>query len=69
MHRSMSFRALVLVGALVALATAFSQSTQPLAALAVTVGLTPHQHSVLKRARSRPFEFDAAGRSFGAGVS
>ena len=65
MHRSMSFRALVLVGVLVALATAFSQSTQPLAALAVTVGLTPHQHSVLKRARSRPFEFDAVSCSLG----
>ena len=63
----MSFRALVLVGALVPLATAFSQSTQPLAALAVTVGLTPH-HSVLNRARSRPIEFDAAGRSFGGGA-
>ena len=68
MHRSMSFRALVLVGVLVTLATAFSQSTQPLAALAVTVGLTPHQR-VLNRARPRPFEFDAAGRSFEAGVS
>ena len=37
----MSFRALVLVG-VVALATAFYQSTQPLAALADTMGLTPH---------------------------
>ena len=42
MHSSMSFRTLALVG-VVALVTAFYQSTQLSAGLTVTTGLTPRQ--------------------------
>ena len=53
MHCSMSFRAFVLVG-VVALVTAFYQSTQRPVALTVTTGLTSRA-SVLNRARSSLF--------------
>ena len=67
MHRSKSFRALVLFG-VVALVTALYQSiTPPSSALTIPTGLTP-RGSVFKagRARSYAFEFDAAGRSYGS---
>ena len=53
MHCSMSFRAFVLVG-VVAIVTAFYQSTQRPVALTVATGLTPRA-SVLNRARSSLF--------------
>ena len=63
MHRSTSFRALVLFG-VVALVTALYQSiTPPSLALTIPTGLTPRQR--VKLTRSYAFEFDAAGRSSG----